>query len=179
MGGLKKLPLQKPVSLISHLLRKGRMSTFHAVVLGKLGVGKSTLINDIFQKEMAQTSAEVGGGCTKGVKCYEGVAPPLDGKNIKIYDSEGTFGIKDNLGEVVSTVANQLAGQPLHMMMVCISVKHISRVDLDTMSALKIAGGIAGEKNVDKLVVVWTQAESAELQQRAKDCMTAVRETIT
>merc|ERR1712137_1377700 len=134
----------------------------HAVVIGKLGVGKSTLINDIFQKKMAKTSAAVEAGCTKGVKRHRDVAPPFGGRKVEIYDSEGTFGIKDTVGEVVSTAAKMLQGKPLNMMLVCCSVKHITRVDIDIMTALMLAAGIAGHNNVDKLVVVWTQAETQE-----------------
>jgi len=78
----------------------------------------------------------------------------------------------------VSTAANKLEGKPLHMMLVCCSVKHITRVDTDTMAALKLAAGIAGDHNVDKLVVLWTQAETPELKEKANACMEAVRESI-
>jgi len=155
------------------------MSEFHAVVIGKLGVGKSSLINDLIHdgNNVAPTSDQVEEGCTKGIKAYEGVSQPCGGILMKIFDSEGTFGAKDNLGEVVSTAANQLSGKSLHMMMVCISVKHITRVDLDTMNAMKLASGIVGDNNVDKLLVVWTQAESPELEEKAKKCFDTMVQT--
>lgn len=155
------------------------MNEFHAVVTGKLGVGKSSLINDLIHdgKNVATTSDQVEEGCTKGIQEYVGVSKPCGGVRMKIFDSEGTFGAKDNLGEVVSTAANELSGKSLHMMMVCISVKHITRVDLDTMNAMKLASGIVGENNVDKLLVVWTQAESPELEEKAKKCFDTMVQT--
>lgn len=152
------------------------MVLIRAVMLGKLGVGKSTLINKFLGVEKALTSDGVDKGCTVGVCSYAG---ENNGRNYKLWDTEGTFGARDNVGQVIKTIAEGLNGEPVHAMLCCISIQHTTRVDLDTMKALQMCAGIVGELNVDKVVVVFTFANTDEQRKRADDSFVTIKDCIT
>jgi len=153
------------------------MAEINMTIFGKLGVGKTTLINDIMGSEVGRTSDQVQDGCTKGVQRYNGNCVKA-GMQVSVFDTEGIFGVKDNLGDLIECAAKQLEGQPLHMMCVCISARHVTRADADMMTSIKICAGIVGDRNIEKLVIVFTQAESPELQAKADECFKAVKDAV-
>lgn len=108
---------------------------------------------------------------------YAGVCKQL-GQRVELFDTEGTFGIKDNLGKVVKKIADALGGEKLHCMMCCISVEAISRVDLDTMKAVQICAGVVGEQNVSRLCIVWTFANDEAARNKADQCFDTIKEGI-
>jgi len=149
--------------------------TIRAAMLGKLGIGKTSLINNLLGEDIGKTSSSVAQGCTTGVHKY---GPGRKPQAYEVYDTEGTFGVKDNLGEVVTGISGQLEGKTLHAMCCCISVQHISRVDQDTMLAVQMCAGVVGEQNVEKLLIVFTYVNDAAAEQKAHDIFETLKQAV-
>ena len=76
------------------------------MLLGTSGCGKSSFINYLAKKEVAEVS-DNGESCTKKVKCYEVV---VLGKRLRLFDTQGYNDTKGEMNEkVASKIRNAFA----------------------------------------------------------------------
>jgi len=145
------------------------MARVTASIAGKLGFGKSTLINNVFGQNVAQTSDNVACGCTTEITPYGPLQVQGRTYTATLYDTEGMFGAADDIGEVVSKLSGKLNGQPLNVMACTISVQHISRVDQDVLTALSLCAGILGDMNVERLTIIFTYCDDDAAKAKARE----------
>ncbi|MDJ0556439.1 MAG: GTPase domain-containing protein [Microcoleaceae cyanobacterium MO_207.B10] len=74
--------LGKEYQKARQLISESSQSKCNLLIIGKAGVGKSTLINAIFKDKLAETG--VGEPVTKNIEFYE-----IPGSNLRIYDTPG------------------------------------------------------------------------------------------
>jgi small GTP-binding protein len=109
-----------------NLQRKLEEATMHSVnkigkcnilIMGKTGVGKSTLINTIFKEYSAKTGA--GRRITESIKKYE-----KEGSLVTVYD---TPGLQLFSGEEIANIRNELSQliekEPIHVVWYCINAE--------------------------------------------------------
>ena len=75
--------------LIKNLIKENEIKHLNLQIIGKTGVGKSTLINSIFGEKLAEEKK--GEPCTMETKCYESKKYDF----IRIYDTRGIEISKD------------------------------------------------------------------------------------
>lgn len=62
------------------------MASTNVIVMGKTGIGKSTLVNAIFDQKI--TTEGIGGSVTRGIQAHHGITK-LNGYEFCLYDTEG------------------------------------------------------------------------------------------
>ena len=147
---------------IIHALKKEHkeLTTLNVMILGKTGVGKSTLINNMFGKNVAETGT--GKPVTTSIRKYEFSDSPL-----VIYDMPGLELSGDNdvdnlltqiIGEVEKGVRSGEISQTIHCIWYCVSTPshRFEQAEIDFLQ--KLLNGIK-YFNVP-VIVVLTQSYS-------------------
>lgn len=162
-------------SMIREAVKKARDSVGHATVLiaGKTGVGKSTLVNSVFQGELATTGT--GRPVTQNTREYTKEGIPLtiiDTKGIEVVDYEST---KAQLKEAIKTRNEDPdAKKHIHVGWICISEdsRRVEDADVELVKMLQ-------EFKIPVVAVI-TKARSdsgfkSEVQRLLDDCRQVVR----
>lgn len=119
------------LSLVQEMLQKTKaevekMPTVNVMVVGKTGVGKSTLINSLFREEMATTG--IGEPVTKSITRITKPFVPL-----VLYDTRGLEleqDVQETVQEQVMTTISQKKNTPeaIHVVYYCIAA-HANRIE--------------------------------------------------
>ena len=138
---------------------KKKIKKPNILVCGGTGVGKSSIINFIFESELAQVSS--GKPVTRGIKKYES-----DKSSVILYDSEG-YEIGD---EKLDDFKNKILGfidekrlkplnEQIHLVWYCISAanKRIPDIDLELINQIQ-------SKNIN-ICIVLTQIDSVSIDE--------------
>lgn len=152
------------------------MAQISACMMGKLGIGKSTIIKNVLgesAKELPEVSRARKGGCTKGVKKYTG---GRNGRQYDLYDSEGTFGMLDNFPELVNKLADGLKGEQVHVMCCCINAAGLTRLDEETLKSILMCAGILGRVGAKNLLIVFTRCDTQDAKESAVEVFESLRE---
>jgi small GTP-binding protein len=92
-------------------------ATCNILVIGKTGVGKSTLINAVFGEDVAKTG--VGARITEVIQDYN-IKSPL----IKIYDTPGLqLFSREEIANLRNTVSRLIKTEPIHIVWYCINAQ--------------------------------------------------------
>ena len=144
------------------------LTTLNVVVIGKTGVGKSTLINSVFGENVAEVG--LGRPVTQSIRKLEKEGTPL-----AIYDTPGLELQGDNLLEQVTNLINEGiqsedVNQAIHCIWYCINTAS-SRVEPTEMNFLRKLGENTKRCNVP-VILVLTQAFS---KKKTEEMVTALR----
>lgn len=148
------------------------LTTLNVVVIGKTGVGKSTLINSVFGENVAEVG--LGRPVTQSIRKLEKEGTPL-----AIYDTPGLELQGDhsaeNLLEQVTNLVNEGiqsedVNQAIHCIWYCINTAS-SRVEPTEMNFLRKLGENTKRCNVP-VILVLTQAFS---KKKTEEMVTALR----
>lgn len=148
------------------------LTTLNVVVIGKTGVGKSTLINSVFGENVAEVG--LGRPVTQSIRKLEKEGTPL-----AIYDTPGLELQGDhsaeNLLEQVTNLINEGiqsedVNQAIHCIWYCINIAS-SRVEPTEMNFLRKLGENTKRCNVP-VILVLTQAFS---KKKTEEMVTALR----
>jgi GTP-binding protein EngB required for normal cell division/uncharacterized protein (DUF697 family) len=100
---------------------KKQLGTFNIIIIGRAGVGKSTLVNQIFQLDLAKEG--VGQSVTKQLKQYN-----LEDCPITIYDTPGleldeqqAKQVKNDVAELIKNLKDQSLDKHIHIVWYCVS----------------------------------------------------------
>jgi len=130
--------------------RMGNMANLNIVNIGKTGVGKSTLINAIFGRKVAEIG--IGRPQTQHCKPYS-----VEGSPITIYDSKGIeIGNIKDLDEIYNLILEQKKSsntkQYIHICWYCINAEGL-RIEPEEVSIIKKFRN----QNLVPVIVVLTQ----------------------
>jgi small GTP-binding protein len=96
-------------------------ATCNILVIGKTGVGKSTLINAVFGEDVAKTG--IGARITEGIQDYN-IKSPLITRFIKIYDTPGLqLFSREEIANLRKTVSRLIKTEPIHIVWYCIDAQ--------------------------------------------------------
>jgi len=126
------------------------------LIIGKTGVGKSTLINAVFREPLAQTG--VGNPITQDIRQYS-----KDGFPITVYDSPGLEIDEDQLKRIVKDVSNLIekntynVKDQIHVVWYCINHNSNRLEELETLWLKSLS-----EQNNIPVILVVTQTLDTE-----------------
>lgn len=148
------------------------LTTLNVVVIGKTGVGKSTLINSVFGENVAEVG--LGRPVTQSIRKLEKEGTPL-----AIYDTpglelQGDHSVENLLEQVTNLINEGIqsedVNQAIHCIWYCINTAS-SRVEPTEMNFLRKLGENTKRCNVP-VILVLTQAFS---KKKTEEMVTALR----
>ena len=126
--------------LIKDLIKENEIKHLNLQIIGKTGVGKSTLINTIFGEKLAEEKK--GEPCTMETKCYESNKYDF----IRIYDTRGIEISKDfdidklfneTFKEIKIKCENNEPDELIHCLIYCFSGTRFERAEGDILVKLR------------------------------------------
>ena len=126
--------------LIRELIKKNEINHLNLQVIGKTGVGKSTLLNAIFGEKVAEEKK--GEPCTMETKCYESKKYDF----LRIYDTRGIeiskdFNIDTVFNETLKEIKNKCeANEPddlIHCLLYCFTGTRFERDEGEILVKLR------------------------------------------
>lgn len=130
------------------------MQNANIILMGKTGVGKSTLINSVFNKNVAVEG--VGESVTRGIKKYTGITK-INDYEFSLYDTEGIElkknqqqQILDKIGALIQECWSEDCNQFIHTMWYCINAQG-SRVE---ETEIEIINSITTKYNLNVIIVL-------------------------
>ena len=126
--------------LIRELIKKNEINHLNLQVIGKTGVGKSTLLNAIFGEKVAEEKK--GEPCTMETKCYESKKYDF----LRIYDTRGIeiskdFNIDTVFSETLKEIKNKCeANEPddlIHCLLYCFTGTRFERDEGEILVKLR------------------------------------------
>ena len=105
------------IKLAREMMEKNPDEKLNVLIMGKTGVGKSTLINTVFGEKVAQTGS--GRPVTQEIAEYKhGTFTIFDTKGLELQDFEGT---KDNIEVFLQDKEKQEPHEQIHIAWLCIA----------------------------------------------------------
>lgn len=154
---LKKSISENVRNLLKQMINKNQVNHLNLQVIGKTGVGKSTLINAIFGEDLAKV--KVGEPCTMETKCYEKSQKyPF----LRIYDTRGIEISKDfniekvfdqTLEEIKKKCEENLPDELIHCLLYCFTGTRFEREESEILIKLRKTY----EGNKLPIILVYTQ----------------------
>ena len=164
--------IKKEISKIKNNREEFEIKYLTIMLVGKSGVGKSTLINSILKEQLAKTGT--GSFVTTVTKEYQSKARPF----LKLVDTRGIelnvgFGAKEVKTETVNYITRQSRGNNLnnfvHCIWYCITGTRFQEAEKDLLNSLREA---YGESKIP-IIIVYTQAidknEIKEMEKYIRD----------
>ena len=140
------------------------LETLNVMILGKTGVGKSTLINNMFNKKMADVG--VGKPITKDIKKITLPDFPLAIFDTPGLELSGDFNVDSLMDEIDKGIRSGDVSQAIHCIWYCISTPS-HRIEQTEIDFLKKFLGKTSEYDVP-VIVVLTQSYSKRDAQKLK-----------
>ncbi len=137
---LKIIIKENVKELIRELIKKNEINHLNLQVIGKTGVGKSTLLNAIFGEKVAEEKK--GEPCTMETKCYESKKYDF----LRIYDTRGIeiskdFNIDTVFNETLKEIKNKCeANEPddlIHCLLYCFTGTRFERDEGEILVKLR------------------------------------------
>ncbi len=124
MSGLNMDPQEMADNIMKKIKEaKEKMTRFNLMILGKTGVGKSTLINNVFSEPLADVG--VGKPVTSDIRKYEKEGYPLSIFDTPGLELSGENAVEQLLSDIKKTVSEGLkTGDPnkaIHCIWYCVS----------------------------------------------------------
>ncbi len=143
------------------------MKCLNIMVLGKSGVGKSTLINSVFRENLADTG--IGRPVTQEIRCYTKQGLPL-----KIYDTPGFELGKNQLDEVLQLIKDKAnstdVNNAIHCIWYCINVgsNRIEPVEIERIKAFTEENKVTNIPVFILLTQSYPKKKAQELQKQVE-----------
>ena len=149
----------KFIQILKNSLNKKELKKMNFMIIGSTGVGKSTLINELFEEKLAEEGN--GTSCTKNKIRYESKKFPF----LNLYDTVGTeVGNahdlndveNDTLEEITQKLNNNDPNEHIHCVLYCTTSNRFVRDELKVI--LKIRQKYDGKKL--PIVIVYTRSSN-------------------
>ncbi len=148
------------------------LTTLNVVVIGKTGVGKSTLINSVFGKNVAEVG--LGRPVTQSIRKLEKEGTPLaiyDTPGLELQGDHSTENLLEQVTDLINEgIQSEDVNQAIHCIWYCINTAS-SRVEPTEMNFLRKLGENTRRCNVP-VILVLTQAFS---KKKTEEMVTALR----
>ena len=148
------------------------LTTLNVVVIGKTGVGKSTLINSVFGENVAEVG--LGRPVTQSIRKLEKEGTPLaiyDTPGLELQDDHSAENLLEQVTNLINDgIQSEDVNQAIHCIWYCINTAS-SRVEPTEMNFLRKLGENTKRCNVP-VILVLTQAFS---KKKTEEMVTALR----
>lgn len=148
------------------------LTTLNVVVIGKTGVGKSTLINSVFGENVAEVG--LGRPVTQSIRKLEKEGTPLaiyDTPGLELQGDHSTENLLEQVTDLINEgIQSEDVNQAIHCIWYCINTAS-SRVEPTEMNFLRKLGENTRRCNVP-VILVLTQAFS---KKKTEEMVTALR----
>ena len=163
--------------LIKELIKENEIKHLNLQVIGKTGVGKSTLLNAIFQEKLAEEKK--GEPCTMETRCYKSKKYNF----IRIYDTRGieisnNFNIETVFSETLKEIKNKCEkNEPddlIHCLLYCFTGTRFEREEGEIL--VKLRKTYEGKKL--PIILVLTQDMEEDDDEGNKQLMESINKII-
>ena len=139
-GNAYKKKLNNEINLINQKIDFCKIEYLTIIILGKSGVGKSTLVNSMLKEELADTGE--GGITTQDNRCYKSDFIPFlrlyDTRGIELQQEYNSNSIFNNAKEVIEkSQKEQNFNDCVQCIWYCFRYDHIEEVEIELIKKLK------------------------------------------